>query len=534
MTDALFPIFGTGVAPMIGRKQTMDRLWRELTKPTPSHLQIVGPRFAGKTVLLHALAKRMRADESPFQVVLTWDLGHQTPDSNEAFLGQLCERMTTAFQEAAVPYADELLGLDPDDRYGTLMEVLEVLNGDGLRVLLLMDGFDKPLAGGKLTRNLWDQLRELGSLPNLRYVTASRRPLSQLIRSEESATSDFWNIFDQTPVRVETFDDDDMAAVIEQLPFELDSGARTELGNWSGHFPPLLLGLLNEVHQIRGDGRAGAAQINEVAGTEVPLLDSAVAALWADCPSATQDRFRDLLARGEQSHAELGPEHLSRLGERGFVRRAGNRVQPSCRLLKQHLERSQSAAGGMARLFGTWDAYAANMREVLERRVSHLGHIDSRLKRPVEQGISDVPDHPDDCLSNLTNIRDRVLDVVWRQEFGDGRILPQEIWDQWKWFDSSNRTVQELKDNVGRKIPGDPFQQCRMLELLTGSRPKFDSRARFATKDMYVLIDAIHTFRNRSQHSDGEPMRPGVAIAGLMLCVELLACIDSRLAETAG
>ena len=31
-----------------------------LTKAIPDHLQVVGPRFAGKTVLLHELATRLR------------------------------------------------------------------------------------------------------------------------------------------------------------------------------------------------------------------------------------------------------------------------------------------------------------------------------------------------------------------------------------------------------------------------------------------------------------------------------------------
>lgn len=48
-----------------------------------------------------------------------------------------------------------------------------------------------------------------------------------------------------------------------------------------------------------------------------------------------------------------------------------------------------------------------------------------------------------------------------------------------------------------------------------------------------MLVSAIHNFRNRVQHADGEAMDTGVAIAGLMLCIELLACIDRRLSERA-
>lgn len=361
-----------------------------------------------------------------------------------------------------------------------------MLGDDGIKILLLLDGFDKPLAEDRLTRNLWDQLRELGSLGNLRYVTTSRKPLRHLIRSEESATSDFWNIFDQSPVRVETFDDADLNAVVGQLPFELDGGACTALKNWSGHFPPLLLGLLNAACNVCGVGRAGAAQINAAAETELPAIDNALAMLWADCAVPTQDRYRDLCTRGEQSRAEFGREHLGRLGECGFVRRAGNKVLPSCRLLQRHLERNQSSAGGMARLFGTPGAYAAYMREVLERRLGQLQSVDAPLLRLVQRAIEDIPDFPDDCLNSLSNIQELALDAIWSQEddLGSDRRLPQGWWDQWTCWGSRNGTVARLRDYAGRRIPGERALQVGMLELVTGSRARFDPIARFATKDM--------------------------------------------------
>ena len=276
MGDALFPVFGTTVPPLLGRQAIMDRLWRELTKPTPSHLQVVGPRYAGKTVLFHALAQRMKQDDSPFRCVVLWDLGHLTPESNADFIAALNERVRGALHKAGSAYADELRDVAPEDAYGTLKEVLEVLADEGVSVLLLLDGFDRPLGGGRLTRNLWDQLRELGSLPNLRFVTASRQPLSRLIRSEESATSDFWNIFDQSPVRVGPFDAADLDAILARMSVALDAGARTELVNWSGGFPPFVLTLLNEIQARHGDGAVGALDINAAAPAASQQLGAAI------------------------------------------------------------------------------------------------------------------------------------------------------------------------------------------------------------------------------------------------------------------
>ena len=66
---------------------------------------------------------------------------------------------------------------------------------EGTRLLVVLDGFDYALAGTGLTRNLWDRLRALAQRTSLRLVTGSRRPLRELCRTEETRTSDFWEIF---------------------------------------------------------------------------------------------------------------------------------------------------------------------------------------------------------------------------------------------------------------------------------------------------------------------------------------------------
>ena len=76
------------------------------------------------------------------------------------------------------------------------------------------------------------------------------------------------------------------------------------------------------------------------------------------------------------------------------------------------------------------------------------------------------------------------------------------------------------------RISGNPLNQIRLLGLLTGCHRDFDAKATFTTKDTDVLIDAIHNFRNRSQHPDGQSIHLGVAVAAIMSCLELLACLD--------
>ena len=65
MPDPRFPILGAAIAPMIGRATLMARVWRALTKPSPSHLTIVGPRYAGKSVFF-------KSNELEHEVLVTY------------------------------------------------------------------------------------------------------------------------------------------------------------------------------------------------------------------------------------------------------------------------------------------------------------------------------------------------------------------------------------------------------------------------------------------------------------------------------
>ena len=172
--DPRFQILGPNVPPMIGRVAILERVWGALTKAVPSHLSIVGPRYAGKSVFLSGLLKRAHAAGSPYAGTILWDGGHLTPSSNADFMTVLsrkvAEELRAVDQQRFDAYAEQLGSGD----YGDLREVTEALQDEQVRVLLLLDGLDRPLAADTLTRNFWDQLRELASQPSLRLVTPSR------------------------------------------------------------------------------------------------------------------------------------------------------------------------------------------------------------------------------------------------------------------------------------------------------------------------------------------------------------------------
>jgi len=530
MDDPRFPILGADIPPMLGRTKVMQRLWNDLTKATPSNLSVVGPRSVGKTVIMNALTQRAIREGSPYEFVLYWHLGHVAQTSDEEFVTQLCDLLRDKLAASGGGYSEhrEYLG---NHSFEFLKEVTDSLDSEGKAILMLWDGFDKPLGQGKLSGHLWDQMRTIFYGKRHKIVTATRGPLSELIRSQDAITSPFWNIFDMNPVRVEAFDEDDCEAILGEMSgIRFQQGAKTELMNWSSGFPPLFLEALNQVVVEAPSGSVDNEDINRVAGKATERLVGVISALWEDCPAGAQDVYIRLVERGDLLLSEVGKDEQRCLIEKGFARQLGNKLIRSCRMLQEHIQSRKPDAGSMVRLFGMWEDYRSNIRSLLERRLAQIARFDDRLHRLVARAIEDIPDYPDDCLNNLTSIEERALDLIWQREFGPDKIIPQEILDYWDWVDPTVRLVEYLRAQTEKIVPGDRGLQCGLLQLLTGSRRDFDSRAKNVTKNTYVLINAIHSFRNRSQHSAGQEMHVGVAVVAIMGCLELLACLDRELA----
>jgi len=348
MSERRFPILGATVPPMLGRAAILRRMTDALTKPTPDHLQVVGPRFAGKTVILHELARRFRNAGAPYSAVVLWDLGHQTPGSDELFMKGLARELSFALKDSHSDYAEHLKN-SQNNPYQDIAEVLDILKDDGVKVLVIMDGFDKPPSNGNLTRNLWDQLLDLGRKPSLRFVTASRRSLYDLLRSPEAQTSDFFGIFDK--IVVGCFDESDLSAVLAAIPeWRLEAGAKTELWNESNGFPVLTLGILNAIGEAGTTGPVSSKAIRDASDFVFPELRDKLDALWIDCTPTSQDLLRRVLEDGVLIRTGIAVTDADMLIERGFVQSVPNKLQRPSRLLHRYLDELPNEGNALERM----------------------------------------------------------------------------------------------------------------------------------------------------------------------------------------
>jgi hypothetical protein len=202
-----YQVTRTGAIPeMLGRERLFDQLYRQLSKSTPDHVTLVGPRLFGKSVLLNHLAKHVRPGRDGYLTSVYWDLGHETPGTDQEFFGSFAGAVRAALLGRRDDLANEI---NPERGKKDLNDIFDLLADDNQRLLVIMDGLDRALSATTLTRNLWDGLKALGDKKSLWFVTGSRKKLRELCKTKESQTSDFWAIFNPNPVRLGKLDDSD-------------------------------------------------------------------------------------------------------------------------------------------------------------------------------------------------------------------------------------------------------------------------------------------------------------------------------------
>lgn len=536
-----FPLFQPD-APMLGRKELFANLCGELTKPTPAHLSLVGARYRGKSVILHALVNAME-QSGAYHRVIYWDLGHNTPQTDAEFLKSLSTRIAKAISDSHPDLAEYLR--EEDSAFGDLHEVMVSLASRELRILLIWDGFDRPLRQGRLTRNLWDNLLELCRTESFRVVTASRRKLQELIRDEQSVTSELWQVFRVEKIGCLTPSDIEHFAA--NLPSHIfQPGSLKEVMNWTGGLPILAAWLFGKIAKQVPPCTITNQQINDAAATDedcIGIMDT----IWNDCPAPAADLYRHLAESGPQKIAEVPRSERASLQDLGLARDEKSTLQHTCRLMQEHIGTSDPEFGALARMFTAWDAYQQNIRGILERRIAQIPRFDDRLFRMVEQGIENIPDYADDCLNNLTNIEERGFDLIWEHEADAEKCFPSKVVSYWSEVtlklqrDRRHRIMVDMiqadenGDANAWMVPNDRAAQLTLLQFLTGSHQAYSKAvATKVSKDTYTLLNAIHSFRNRSQHASGQAIHLGVAVSAIMLCVELLACLQRELTPMGG
>jgi serine/threonine-protein kinase len=164
-------------------------------------ISIVGPRKVGKTSLLFHLMRpetQAQLDLGEGYLFAYLDCEVLGEGGHEDILAQFAGEIAASLNERGLPEEPALeRAMDKPSRL-SFEGAIRKLNQRGLRVVLILDEFERLSTNESLNVNFFNALRSAAARYQLAFVTASARPLIQLTysgRSQEILSSPFFNIF---------------------------------------------------------------------------------------------------------------------------------------------------------------------------------------------------------------------------------------------------------------------------------------------------------------------------------------------------
>ena len=179
-----------------GRERELGLLFSYLNRPNPQNVQIVGQRRIGKSWLLQVIhldseRREKYLDDPAKYTFIYWDLQRELKLAPDLFLKRLLDLLLLHLPiELRTECKNSVQKNDIDD---DLWEVLELIEADEHRVVLLIDEFASITKNKVFAEDFFSHLRALFGRSALTCVTASYRSLGEMCHL--GPDSPFFNIF---------------------------------------------------------------------------------------------------------------------------------------------------------------------------------------------------------------------------------------------------------------------------------------------------------------------------------------------------
>jgi len=189
----------------VGRERAVNQIVQGVLATPPQSFSLVGPKLVGKSQLVKYLAdeqgpllseeaatQRPRAYQDGSQVLVTWiDCDWQDAQAN--LVGWIYERLQEQVRgEGSLPIKWQRVEAQPSDSR-RIWQLARDLKEQGIRLVLLLDNFDRVFESQLISADAMDELRPLTF--EMALLVATEQPLHDLDR--ELAASPLFNVMTQ-------------------------------------------------------------------------------------------------------------------------------------------------------------------------------------------------------------------------------------------------------------------------------------------------------------------------------------------------
>jgi hypothetical protein len=496
---------GLRIPQLLGRRLEIEGLVRDLVeKATPDHISVVAPRYFGKSVLIQALAEQFGAPDSRYQIVINWDLRHNTPEDDRGFQIALAKALDKRLLEIGTASYHDYLQDTEGDPAGTISDVVDSLAADETRVLILLDDFDRLASQPQISKNLWDYLRSLAQRDHLRFVLSSRRRLRECIPNRDGRTSDFWNIFTNV-VTLKPFsaiDLDEFLGPISDAGFDVEASGTQAIVDWTGGIPVLAARLCGDLLACTPSCRIDKPLVESIAeqiAGDAWMQDS-LTLLWDDCGKEIQGDLLDI-AGDPLVVRRLPPIRQQLLSDRGYIVRDGGAYKAQCRFMQLFAAGHEVRGRDLRDLFKDPETELRSLKTLLLLRLSSVAGGDPETRSFIEHAIDGLARGQRTALTSIRSIAEEALSVAWEAECPDN-VMPaamqQQITRAWDTGGGGMGpdVLQKLNDRNTRR---------RILRVAAGDQGRAKA-TRKVSRPMMLLIDYLYNLGNYGQHMTDIPV----------------------------
>ncbi|RME04052.1 MAG: NACHT domain-containing protein [Planctomycetota bacterium] len=506
--------------PLMGRKDLLQKAIRHLCKITPDHISIIGPKFIGKTIFLREIVKYFQKNTNHYSSVFYWDIRQKFLENDQNFYENFFYGLAACLEKVDKELSEVLKNVK-GDLAQNLSSIFELLEEEKQKILVILDGMDEILR--KMSRNLWDNLRSLAEYSSLCLVTASRRRLRELCACPDSRTSDFWNIFYETPISLRPLETDqdwqDFLEPLRQKNISFFPDALRHLKQWTGGIPILANCIAKKIYlEHNPPQKVQKRHLKNISQKILEEYRDYLDEIWEDCSANEQKSFLYVAEQGEVNQKKLSASVIENLQIRGLIRLTEDKVRLACRLMAHHAQKSKSTLSFLYDAFEKEKEYEKNFLTVLQLRLEQIPHLDPELKNYIKKAIRDLHPQPKFALVWMRSITMRAFELIWQKELPNGQI-PNSWSTAWKRPDKEGNPP-ELNPPSG-KIPHKLSQQCYLLRLMCDERKAGQTRISPAT---FLLLDHIQSVGDLGQHSQKNidfSFASSVCLSAVELCSRL-------------
>lgn len=511
-----YKVLGAGVATMLGRQSDLKKILGKLGRETPEHTSVIGAKYIGKTVFLNAVAQHFEANKGVFDACVYWDISRYTPSDDAEFFKKFASQIEKSINDVGKDYKEFF----EKGTFETLKDVFEDLQEKSRRILIVIDNLDKLLQIGHLSRDAWDNLRTLGELSSVWFVTGSRKRLRELIGSPEVQGSPFWNLFGDTPMILRAFGEEDWSDFL--APFDgrkivFVKGANAELDNYTGGMPILASAFCMNLWEKLADDQAITNEtVVEMSKDFVSEKQDILKEIWNGC--GDEQGIIEDLANERIDKSSIHQKELTNLENNGIVLKKNGKV---CRLMKEFLDFEKPQVRKIQILFGKTEDFEKNIKRVLQLRLDQIKDLDSQLQFSLQSMVSKM-DQPTHFVREIRGLVDRAFVVVWSQEFPDGQI-PETFSQRWRFSGDDNAPSGRID-----RISGNLSTQCYLLDLLTNVEKHGSTRI---SRAGYLLMSFLKNVGDFGQHLGNYSVLNGFVFSVCLSAIEMCELITKDLSK---